>query len=296
MTKNSKLVRYEWMVKYTPQEEWIQGKGILLWLAFFFSEIGAGIYFVSIFLNLRPGWLIGWLVTMALGGLVHIAYLGKPMRSWRIFFRPASSELSRGLWVILLFAVIGFFQILPVAVSGLPWTGDSSVLKTIMAILCVLLMTHGFLTMSVVKALPMWNSSMMIPMSLVSGIWVGSQASELMLLFMARDINIAEVWARWSLLSYIGVLAMFLWGAMHASETARVSMNKLLMGDSSVQFYIGGVTVGIVIPLIITIVVWTNDLIKLNSGILLVRFICVLIGDLVMRHKIMKGGLYSPLI
>jgi len=117
-----------------------------------------------------------------------------------------------------------------------------------------------------------------------------------MLLFMARDINIAEVWARWSLLSYIGVLAMFLWGAMHASETARVSMNKLLMGDSSVQFYIGGVTVGIVIPLIITIVVWTNDLIKLNSGILLVRFICVLIGDLVMRHKIMKGGLYSPLI
>jgi formate-dependent nitrite reductase membrane component NrfD len=296
MANNSNRMSYEWMVKHTPQEEWIQGKGMLLWLAFFFSEIGAGIYFVSIFLNFHSGWLVGWLTTLVLGGLVHVSYLGKPMRSWRILLRPGNSELSRGLWVILLFAVIGFFQVLPVVVSSLPWTGDSAGLKTIMAILCILIMAHGFMTMGVVKALPFWNSSMMIPMSLVSGIWVGSQASELLLLFLARNIDIAEVWARWSLLSYIGVLAMFVWGATHASEAARVSMNKLLLGDSSVHLYIWGITVGIVIPLIITIVAWTNDVANLSGGILLVRFLCVLVGDLVIRHKIMEGGLYSPLI
>ena len=54
---SSKLMGYERLTKPTPQEEWIQGKGLLLWLAFFFSEIGAGIYFVSLFLNFRPGWI-----------------------------------------------------------------------------------------------------------------------------------------------------------------------------------------------------------------------------------------------
>jgi hypothetical protein len=150
-----KLMNYEWMTKHTPQEEWIAGKGIFLWLAFFFSEIGAGIYFVSLFLNFRSGLLIGWLVSLILGGLTHLAYLGNAMRIWRVFLRPASSEISRGLWTVLLFGVIGFFQVTPEVISGLPWTGDSSALKTIMGILCILLITHGFLTMNVVKALPM---------------------------------------------------------------------------------------------------------------------------------------------
>jgi len=31
---------YEWMVKPTPQREWIESKGVFLWLAFFFSDSG----------------------------------------------------------------------------------------------------------------------------------------------------------------------------------------------------------------------------------------------------------------
>ena len=33
---------YEWMSKYTPQTEWIVRRGIMLWLAFFFIELGDG--------------------------------------------------------------------------------------------------------------------------------------------------------------------------------------------------------------------------------------------------------------
>ena len=109
---------WEWMVKPTPQEEWIERKGIFLWLAFFFTEMGAGIYFVSLFMNCRAGWLVGWLAALVLGGLTHMAYLGKPTRGWRILLQPGKSELSRGLWVIILFAVFGFFQILPAVFSG----------------------------------------------------------------------------------------------------------------------------------------------------------------------------------
>ena len=76
---------YEWMVKATPQREWIESKGLFLWLAFFFSEIGAGIYFVSLFVNLREGLLAGLAITLVLGGILHMMYLGKPSRFWRIF-------------------------------------------------------------------------------------------------------------------------------------------------------------------------------------------------------------------
>ena len=58
MNKGSKALGYEWMVKNTPQEVWIEGKGIYLWLAFFFTEIFAGVCFISLFLNLGAGLLV----------------------------------------------------------------------------------------------------------------------------------------------------------------------------------------------------------------------------------------------
>ena len=150
--------------------------------------------------------------------------------------------------------------------------------------------------MNVVRALPMWNSSMMLPLSLVSGIWVGSQTTELMLLIAGHDITAAEVWARWSLLSYIGALLIFLWGCLHSLETTRVSIKGILTGVFSVYFYVGVVAVGIIIPLIITLFVWANEAAIVGGSLLFLRFACVMIGDLAMRYSIMKGALYSPLI
>jgi len=294
--KKTELMGYEWMVKHTPQEEWIRGKGLLLWLAFFFSEVGAGIYLVSLFVHFPPGWVAGWLITLVLGGAVHMAYLGQPLRSWRILFRPATSELSRGLWGILLFAVIGFFQVAPVGVSGLPWEGSGTLLKVVMGILCVLLVSHGFMTMSVVKALPMWNTSMMIPFSLLSGLWVGSQTVEVMMFLAGRDISSAELWARWSLLGYAAVLGIFLWGTAQASETARASARKFLKGDTMLYFYFGVLVIGILIPFAITLSIWSGGAGQAGGAMLFLRFLCVLAGDLAMRYCIMKSAMYTPLI
>ena len=54
---------YLWMTDYTPQEEWIDRQGLLLWLAFFFTEIGAGLYVVSLFFKFWTGCLLGWLIS-----------------------------------------------------------------------------------------------------------------------------------------------------------------------------------------------------------------------------------------
>lgn len=286
---------YHWMVGKTAQKEWIVKRGRYLWLAFFFTEIGAGIYFVSIFLNFPVGWLLGWLMSLVLGGLIHLTFLGKPIRAWRMLLNPWNSELSRGLWITVIYAGAGFFHLAPVLITWLPWSGDNLPIRIAMVILCVLLMTHGFLTMNVIKAIPLWNSPMMIPLSAISGIWIGSQITQVMMFFLGLNIAGAEVWSRWSLLCFIMVTALFFWSAAHSSTTSRISVRGILAGPVSFHFYVGVLLIGMVIPLIITLFVWEGN--ASHFGVILsVRMGCALVGDILMRYCILHRGMYRPIV
>ena len=287
---------FNWMVAYTPHESWISGKGLYLWLAFFFTEIFAGAYLVSLFLNLKTGLLIGWFGALSLGGFFHVLYLGKATRGWRIMFKVSSSELSRGLWITALFGAVGLIQLLPLMSPGFPWAWDALLLKVLMGIFSVLVIIHGFTTMSVVRALPMWNSPIMLPLGLVSGIWVGSQVVAVTAATMGADMALAEVWVRWLVFLYMGCLLIYLWGNWHGSETAKISTRRILAGDLSVLFYIGTLAVGILIPLLITLSFWGGDVSQINEKLVVVRLVCAFTGDAVMRYVLMKSPVYAPLI
>jgi len=296
MNKGTDAFNYNWMVKYTPQTAWIAGKGLYLWLAFFFAEIFAGVYIVSIIVDLKAGLLVGWLGSLVLGGGFHTLYLGKADRGWRILLKVNRSELSRGLWMILLFGAIGFIQILPIVFSGLPWSWNTLTLKIIMGILSILVVIHGFMTMSVIRALPMWNTSMMIPLSFASGLWTGSQIVGFILIVMGAYGTMAEAWCRWTLFLMMAALLIYLWGGYHGSDTVKASLKRLFAGDCALQFYIGVLLIGICIPLIITLSFWGSDLSTVNTGLIILRMLCVLIGDATIRYVIMKAPLYPPLV
>lgn len=292
LAQRPKLKEYEWMLKPTPQQEWIEGAGVYLWLAFFFSEIGAGIYFISLFMNFWFGLLIGWLMTLVLGGLIHMKYLGKPNRVLRIFMRPQTSELARGMWVILIFAILGFIQLIPGVFSFVPWTGYNILFKVLMGIICLLLIMHGFATMNVVKALPAWNSTVILPLSIISGLWVGSQFVQSFLSLTAVDLVTFEMWSRVLLLTYIAFLGLYLWGTFHESETAHFSIQELLKGNYSKIFY-AVLIIGIIIPLLITLAMWGNNV---NGFLVFIRLILVFFGDMLLRYSIMKTAYYPPLL
>ena len=277
---------YEWMIKKTPQHEWIDDQGMFLWLAFFFSEIGAGAFFVSLFYDFRPGYVVGYIITLALGGMIHMAYLGNPQRVFGMFLKARTSELSRGMWVILAFACMGFFP-------SLLGTQYGVVLKALMGFICILLIMHGFATMNVIKAIPSWNQSTVLPLSIVSGIWVGSQLIQFMMGISGREVLGMEVWCRMILLAYIGLIALYLWGTFHASEAANFSVSNLVRGDFSKLFYLGVILIGIVGPLLITLAMWGSGV--YTVGIFL-RLIFVFIGDLLLRYSIMKSAYYTPLL
>ncbi|MFA5902896.1 MAG: DMSO reductase [Desulfobacula sp.] len=284
----SGLKPYEWMVNPTRQQQWIDNQGVFLWLAFFFSEIGAGLYFVSLFYEFKAGLVLGWLITLVLGGLIHVMYLGNPLRAWRMIMKPNTSELSRGIWIIGVFAALGFFQI----ISG---GSFNIVFNTIMGILCLLIISHGFATMNVIRALPAWSSTMVLPLSVISGVWVGYQLLQFMFA-VSRPAEIAsgmEVWSEVFFFAYVLCIILYVWGTFHSNEIGKESI--LMMGKNDLQriSLIGVGGLGVALPLICSLIMWGGDT---NAFLIFLRLASVFAGDLAVRYVIMKSAVYKPLL
>ncbi len=280
------LKPYEWMISATPQQEWIDKKGIFLLLAFFFTEIGAGLYFISLFYQYRTGLILGWLISLILGGGVHVLYLGNPFRAWRMLMKPQTSELSRGMWIIGIFAVAGFVQIVT--------SNFGPVFNVIMGILSLLIISHGFMTMNVIRALAAWSSTMVIPLSIISGVWIGCQMFQFMLAVSGNQMAQSfEIWSQILLIVYFVCVLLYIWGTYHASETAEKSISLMLKGDLAKYFYGGVVLIGFMLPLLITLKMWDGDI---NAGLIFLRLALIFAGDIAMRYIIMKSAMYQPLI
>ncbi len=279
---------YEWMIRPTRQREWIDDKGIFLWLAFFFSEIGAGLYFVSLFYEYKAGLILGWLITLILGGVIHVLYLGMPLRAWRMIMKPNTSELSRGIWIIGIFAALGFLQMVTAG-------GFNIVFNCIMGILCLLIISHGFATMNVIRALPAWSSTMVLPLSVISGVWIGHQILQFMFAVSgsAALASGMEVWAEVFFFVYFLCILLYVWGTHHSNEIGKESITSLITGEYSKISLIGVLGLGIVLPLILTLIMWGGDT---NGFLIFLRLASVFAGDLAMRYVIMKSAVYTPLI
>lgn len=255
---------------------------------------------ISLFFGFWRGCLAGWLISCVLGGGLHLLYLGKPLRSWRAILRPGTSELSRGLIIMILFAGMGAIHIAPSLgfLSFLPWQSDMLFFKIVMTILGFFIITHGFMIMNVITGIPLWNSAILPVLALASGVWLGTQ------LGMGASIGFSEKGilmsleplARWSLFVYVFLAIYFFWNATHSSSAAQESLRVVIKGDLSPVFYPGVVLIGFIIPTIITLYFWANNNIAQGYSLVYLRAICAVIGDLTLRYVISKSGRYAPLI
>ena len=162
---------YEWMVKPTPQTVWIDGKGMLLYLAFFFIELGAALYFVSLLAQRPLGMLLGWLICLGLGGGLHFAFLGKPLRFYRAVLHPGTSWISRGIIFAALFSLVGLIHLVAT------WKGMGSVALTVITgVIAFLEMIYAAFALSYVSAVPLWNTALIPALYGIASLW-GERAS-----------------------------------------------------------------------------------------------------------------------
>ena len=286
---------YEFMVSYTPQTQWIEKGGIKLWLAFFFIELGAGMFFVASLFDNLWAMLIGWLLCAVLGGGLHFLYLGKPWRFWRMALSSGwkTSWISRGLIFVGLFLILGMVHMVLIQ-SATRFTA----LLAVADIFAFLTVVYGGFAMNYVNGIPLWNTALLPILYMVSGLWGGAEVT-LGIASRSGGIGVGvaiEEWIRMLLIGYLLLIPVYLMSVRYTSSAGQVSVRHMVLSTWSPLFWVAVVILGMVIPLAAVINSLLTGLETGSAAFLYGAILSGLIGDLAMRYLILRCGLYSPLI
>jgi protein NrfD len=283
--------RYEYMVKYTQQRDWVEGHGFMVALAMFFGGVSGGLYLASLYFNSLPGMFIAWLVAMA-AGITDMAHLGQPKQFWRMMLRPGSSWISRGFIMIFLFLGAAMIQL---AISQwAPGNGGEIVFKVIAGMLAFGVAIYSGFVVGYVGAIKMWSSGLVPVLYVISGLTNGLALVVLVSLNQSDDIIIkAGNFFLVSLAVYVVLLGIYLWSATYGSAAARDSVKRVLRGNIAPVFWLGTVLVGIIIPAALIAPFSLSD--ETATALFAIASICNVVGGLLLRYVILKGGIYIPL-
>ena len=277
---------YEFMVKYTPQRDWIEGHGILIAFALFFGGIAGGLYLVSLYYDSMWGMFIAWILAMVTG-LTDMAHLSKPMRFWRMMLKPKTSWISRGFIFIWLFLGVAAIQM------AISYWADGGAIETVFKVLGGIMafgvaIYSGFVV-GYVGAIKLWNSALIPILFVIAGV-----AGGLALLMVISVGNSAlstdvAVALRAVLIGYAVCVAIYLWVATYESTAARDSAMRILKGGVASVFWLLVILLGIVVPIIM---LFASD----STAVFIIAGILAIIGGVALRYSILKAGVYSPLV
>lgn len=281
---DSTVLRNEFIMGSKFQRDWIEGRGLWLLAAIYLGGVGGGLYIASVLVGWHMGLLVGIGITAILKGGAHLLFLTHPWKFWRIFWKPQTSWISRGIYVVSFFVVFG----LAYYVMG----GMTLKVISVFFALCLVIYT-GFVLMAS-KPISFWNNPL-LPILFVS-VSLGSGIS------LAETINIVapQEIANPALLSVAGLwivsitallLVVYLAGNFYSSVTAKESLMYLVQGRLAPLFYGGVVLLGILLPLAIFISAHWGIM---PASSLAVAGISELVGAFILRFSILKAGISAP--
>jgi formate-dependent nitrite reductase membrane component NrfD len=298
------MVTHEWMVMPTPQTEWIERRGILVWIAEVFTSLGAGLYLVSLFYGNWWGMLVAWIIVMFLKVPLHIAYFGKPLRFWRTIppFTDTwkTSWFTRGITFTVLFSSIVFIQLVVTYLAinifpGTAWGVGDIVLRVLGGILAFLLGIYSGFIMSYCRSIPFWNTALLPLILLFAGVADGfALMLAVGLADPAVDMMAAETGSRILLTVNIILIATYLWNATYTSKTAKYSTMLLLKGNLALPFWVGVVALGLIIPLAISASsIFAGEA---SAPLLITAIVLHTAGAVSLKYVWLKAGIHNPIL
>ena len=303
------MITHEWMVKYTPQTEWIERRGILVWIAEVFTALGAGLYLVALYFDSLVGMFIAWLIIVVLKIPLHMAYFGKPLRFWRTVppFTNAwkTSWFSRGITFTVLFTGFGFIPLLflfsPSALvisswlPGIGWEVAEIAFKVLAGIIAFLVGIYSGFIMNYCRSVPFWNSALLPLVFIFCSIADGFALIMAIALAGGQvDIMAAEAGSRVLLIISALIMATYLWSATYTSSTAKQSVIELIRGKIALIFWIGIVAFGIIIPLAISAFSYFAG--EASVPLLITAITCHTIGAFALKYCLLKAGIHNPVL
>ena len=280
----STVVKNEFIMGSKFQKDWIEGRGLWLLAAIYLGGVGGGLYIASILVNWHLGLLVGVGIAAVLKGGAHLLFLTHPWRFWRIFRKPQTSWISRGIYFVTLFTVFG----LAYYFMG----GTALKVISVFFALCLVIYT-GFVLMAS-KPISFWNNPL-LPILFVSvSLGSGISLAETINVLAPQDIANPELLSIAGLYA-VGITALLLFvylvGTFYASTTAKESLMYILKGQLAPLFYGGVVFLGIILPLTIFVMAHGG---AIPSSALAVAGISELIGAFILRFSILKAGISAP--
>jgi len=282
--------------------------GALL-LALFIGGIGAGQFVVSTWLR-YPGYelsaVVGLLFIAVGKSAAHLAYLGRPARFLRLFLRPKTSWISRGLIAMIFLVVFGVAYLAPylAPMVGMSWTAWSMTdvlgrsFLGIATIAAFIVMIYDGFVLNSCRSISSWHTMLLPVMFFIYSIAGGVAMITLIKAFGAGGLSTDEIVTLDSfLLSAMFAMVVFYIINLYSSDlTGRESLRRLMMSRTAI-FFIGlALVAGLLVPLLLTVLHQAEDLGTIATLTLAVSAILELAGDLSVRHSILKAGLHAPVI
>jgi protein NrfD len=305
------MVTHEWMVKPMAQAEWIQGKGMLVWLAEVFSALGTGLYLVALFFSQSYpkaafwGGIFGWVGIAIFKLPLHLAYLGKPWRFWRSFppFSNAwrTSWFARGIVFTMIFLGLAVVQLVLQGLIGYGKATGSGidaanwVFMVLAGVACVMTAVYCGFAMSFCKSVPFWNTGLLPFVFLIMGIADGMALIMGVGLVTGQEvIAAAEQATRILLIVNAFLIITYLVNASYQSTTGGLSVKELVRGHVAWVFWLGIVLLGIAVPFVISVVSYFTG--ESTTGLLVFAICCHTVGAFSLKYGVLKVGIYRPLL
>ena len=287
----------EFTVGSRPQVVW----GWLVILDFFLAGSGSGLFILSLIMGYPLGMAVA-LVLVLLGGSLLLVDLTRPTNAWRVIMRPQSSWLSRGTISIMVFTILGIVHIISLSTSAggsmatvTTWAnvpGWEKILAIISGLAAATVALYPGFLLGSMRGIPLWSSvlspALFLSSALIAGLGVALLlplgANSLRALIALQVAGIGFI-----LLQFLLLLSLLFTAQVEATKT---SVLRLTQGDLKTPFYLGLLLFGLIAPLgflLISLATLGTTTLPLVSGILL------LIGQLMLRHILVKAGIFvSP--
>ncbi|MDD5703654.1 MAG: polysulfide reductase NrfD [Dehalococcoidales bacterium] len=273
----------------------------------FLGGLGGGIAIISavadIFLDMGDVFLLGPCIAailIGLGSVMLIFELGKPSRFWRVIITRKIAEMTVGAWMLTLLMLSGFVYS-SFWLELLPWYG-MEVPRLIFSWICLILgvgvSLYTGVFLGTMKSRPFWNSPALPVLFLIISLSTGMAAQILIINSWSISgiadqiteattiLNIANI-----VLLVFEVIILLVYVLM-MKTSATIYSSQLaaswLTGSKSFPFWIGVITSGIILP----IVLYSTQ----NIATTIVAALFVLIGGVILRFLVVytEGRIMLP--
>jgi formate-dependent nitrite reductase membrane component NrfD len=297
-----------WVMEPKPQNIW----GIPHASWFFAMGIGGALFINRVLFDIELGRLFGIALAdllsmslIAVGGLILIADLGKPLRVLRALMNPRTSWISVGAICDFIFlAVDGLWILADFEVGGsrplasLPWAGDSPLgifFQIIAGISAFIVIIYPGLVLAYSPSIPFWNTTLIplqflsfafasaLGVAFISALWT-SVPDALLLQWLTAELSLLALTAL--------LLIAHLLNGSTTHPAAKLSVRRLMRGELKNAFLIGTILLGFAVP---ALFIFYGLLLSSASFFLILSIgVMTIVGNWFSKYAVIRAGVFAP--